>query len=415
MNILQIANKAIYPPDGGSMAILSLSKAYMRKGHQVHLLNMITHKHFNNYEIIESEYKDSLKISGVNINTQISFFKLLLNLLFSNKPYIAQRFVSKKFASKLINLLNNNSFDFIQIEGLYSLQYINTIRNIFGGNILYRPHNIEYQIWKRNYEETKSFIKRLYFNSLFKRLKKLEENLLNTYDFLIPISESDAKIYKELGNSKPVKTSTFGIDLKKIQDQFVKINLETDQSINYIGALDWIPNQEGLLWFIEHCFPEILKSFPQIKLNIAGRNAPKWLIRKFNHSNINFLGEVKNAYDFIQNPGPIIVPLFSGSGIRVKIIESMAFKKAIVATGTAAEGIDCLHNKNILLANNDQDFANSVISVLNNVGLQKEIGENAFKFVKEHYDFEKIATDILTFIKITAAQGCKHLPAASRN
>ena len=399
MNILQIANKAIYPPDGGSLAILSLSKGYIRNGHRIHLLNMITHKHFNNYEIIEIEYKDSLKISGVNVNTQISFFRLLINLLFSNKPYIAQRFVSKKFVSKLINLLNNNSFDFIQIEGLYSLQYINTIRNEFGGSILYRPHNIEFQIWRRNYKETKSLIKKLYFKSLFKRLKKLEENLLNTYDFLIPISKSDAKIYNKLGNSKPVKTSPFGIDLKKIQDQYVEINSDIDQCINYIGALDWIPNQEGLLWFIDHCFPVIIKSFPHIKLNIAGRNAPKWLIRRFNHSNINFLGEVKNAYEFIQKSGPIIVPLFSGSGIRVKIIESMAFKKAIVATDTAAEGINCHQNVNILLANNDQDFASSVISLLNNVGLQKEIGENAFKFVKEHYDFEKIAIDILNFIK----------------
>lgn len=409
MKILQIANKAIYPPDGGSLAILSLSKAYIRNGHQVHLLNMITHKHFNNYEIIESEYKDSLKISGVNVNTQISFFKLLLNLLFSNKPYIAKRFVSKKFVSQLINLLNNNSFDFIQIEGLYSLQYINIIRNEFDGSILYRPHNIEYQIWERNSKETKSLIKKLYFKSIFKRLKKLEGNLLNTYDFLIPISESDAKIYKELGNTKPVKTSPFGIDLKNIQDQYVEIDSDTDHFINYIGALDWIPNQEGLLWFIEHCFPVILKSFPDVILNIAGRNAPKCLIRKFNHSNINYLGEVKNAYEFIQNPGPIIVPLFSGSGIRVKIIENMALKKAIVATDTAAEGIDCLHNKNIILANNDQDFANSVISVLNNIGLQKNIGEDAFKFVKEHYDFEKIATDILTFINIATAQGCKQI------
>ncbi|NOQ27270.1 MAG: hypothetical protein GQ564_18060, partial [Bacteroidales bacterium] len=94
MNILQIANKAIFPPDGGSLAILSLAKAYIINGHNVHLLNMITHKHYNKVDIIEHEYEDFLKLSGIEVNTQISYIKLLLNFLFSNKPHVSQRFIS---------------------------------------------------------------------------------------------------------------------------------------------------------------------------------------------------------------------------------------------------------------------------------------------------------------------------------
>ncbi len=96
MNILQIANKAIYPPDGGSIAILSLAKAYVSNGHRVHLLNMITHKHYNNPEVIEPEYRDCLKITGIKINTKISFIKLFANFLFSKTPFISDRFISKR-------------------------------------------------------------------------------------------------------------------------------------------------------------------------------------------------------------------------------------------------------------------------------------------------------------------------------
>ncbi len=399
MNILQIANKAIFPPDGGSLAILSLAKSYIKNGHTVHLVNMITHKHVNNSDIIEEEYKNSFQLTGIKVNTQISIFKLVLNFLFSNKPYISQRFISKEFEINLIVILKANSFDFIQIEGLYVLQYINLIREHFNGKILYRSHNIEFKIWQRNYKETKSLLKKIYFKSLYKRLQKLEIKLINRYDYLIPISKSDEVIYNALGNNKPFLTAPFGINIKKLENKQVNSNLNTKPSLNFIGALDWIPNQKGIIWFIDNCFPNILESFPHIILNIAGRNAPSWLSKRFEHKNIQFFGEVDNAYEFFQTPGPMIVPLFSGSGMRVKIIEGMALKKVIIATNIAVEGISCTHNKNIILANTINDFTNNILSIVDNISLQNTIGEQASEFVKENFDFEKIGSSIINFIK----------------
>ena len=399
MNILQIANKATYPPDGGSLAILGLAKAYASHRHHVKILNMTTHKHQNSGKALENKYENYIETVGVNLNTKISFIKLLLNYIFSSKAYIAERFFSKKFSFKIIELLKNNSFDFIQIEGLYVLQYIHIIKKHFQGIVVYRPHNIEYTIWERNYKTTKSLIKKYYFKSLYRRLRKLELYLLNSYDLITPISFIDSNKYKALGNTKPLITSPFGVDFEEIKRYIRHNNSPTYNSINFIGALDWIPNQEGLLWFIDNCFPLILKKIPNTKLNIAGRNAPSRLINKFKKKNISYYGEVDNAYDFIQNSGPLIVPLFAGSGMRVKIIESMALKKTIIATDVAAEGIKCKDKTHILLANDANSFANSVITVLNNPDIEQEIGENAFNFVIENYDSKKIALSILEFIK----------------
>src|SRR6056297_81670 len=173
MNILQLANKATFPPDGGSLAILSFAKGYIKNGHQVYLFNMETYKHFNKSELIDPEYKNKITVEGVKINTHISIFKLSFNLFFSKKPYIAQRFFSKKYLKKLTAIVQSQNFDLIQIEGLYMLQYIHSIKKIFSGHIIYRPHNIEYKIWERNSIETKSFFKKLYYNILAKRLKQL--------------------------------------------------------------------------------------------------------------------------------------------------------------------------------------------------------------------------------------------------
>lgn len=396
MNILQIANKAIYPPDGGSLAILSLAKGYVENGHRVHLLNMVTHKHINKDHFIDEKYKSLLTIDGVQMKTKISFIKALINLLFSNKPYIAQRFISKPFKQKIHQLILNQNFDFIQLEGLYVLQYISDVRSVYAGKIIYRPHNLEHQIWERNAVKSKSIFKKWYFKILTKRLKKIEKSLLNTYDYILPISKNDADFFKQLGNTKPVRVIPFGMDIPKINKP-THPDKGTKQ-ISYIGALDWIPNQEGLIWFIDNCLDKIAQAIPNITLNIAGRNAPEWLIQKLNHPNINYLGEVENAYEFMQTPGPIIVPLFSGSGMRVKIIEAMALKKAVIATKIAAEGIDCAHEENILIQSKET-FADEVIRLIEDEALQHKIGENAYHFVANQYDFIKIASNALNFIK----------------
>lgn len=396
MKILQIANKAIYPPDGGSLAILSLAKGYNENGHRVHLLNMVTHKHSNKDHFIDPKYRKSLHIEGVKVNTRISFVKALVNLLFSDKPYIAQRFISNPFKEKIQQLLQNGEFDIVQFEGIYVLQYINHIRTYFQGKIIYRPHNLEHLVWERNAAKSRNKFKSWYFKILAERLKNLEKSLLNTYDYIFPISKNDATLFKLLGNTKPVKVVPFGMDIKKLNQQSSPEN--GIQQVNFIGALDWIPNQEGLLWFVENCLEHIVKHDPDIKLNVAGRNAPKWLIRKLNHLNINYIGEVENAYKFMLTPGPIIVPLFSGSGMRVKIIEAMALKKAVVATEIASEGIQCTNEENILIQSKET-FTNAVIRLLENKPLQYKIGENAHNFVADQYDFIKIASSALNFIK----------------
>ncbi|MCG8411534.1 MAG: glycosyltransferase family 4 protein [Bacteroidales bacterium] len=392
MNILQIANKATTPPDGGVLAILSLLKGYVANKYNVHLLNMLTYKHNKNISI------DNAKIAGVSINTKISIPKLIFNFLFSSKPYIACRFVSSEYKQKLIEELNTTDYQIIQFEGLYSLQYVNIARKYSRAKLVYRPHNIEYLIWQRNVCETKSILKKIYFKSLANRLRKLENKLLNKYDYIIPISDQDKQTFVELGNNKPIKTIPFGLDV----DLFANYKqLPNDNaSLVYIGALDWIPNQQGLIWFINEVLPLIKKEIPNIQLNVGGRNAPEWFKTKLTETqNVNFCGELEDAYRFMQSSNLMVVPLFSGSGMRVKIIEGMALRKTIVATDIAAEGIDCQNKENIFITNQSKSFAKYIVDLINNPQLCRQVGDNAFSFVNQKFDNKKITQELINFIK----------------
>lgn len=396
MTILQIANKAINPPDGGSIAILSLTQGYLANNNKVHLLNIVTHKHKNEPLPYGLKNNSNFEITGVNVNTKVNKLALLLNFLFSRKAYIAQRFISKEFQKALLDILNNEKIDVIQFEGLYSLQYVKIINPEFKGKIVYRPHNVEYVIWNRNALESKSIFKRIYFANIGKRLKHLEKSLLNKYDYIIPISSNDENSFEKLGNTKPCLVIPFGVNIKKLTQNFT--SKSKSRSLCYIGALDWIPNQNGILWFINKVLPTIQNKIPEIKLHIAGRNAPKWFVDQIKHKNIIYYGQVDDAYEFISNNGPMIVPLFAGSGMRVKIIEGMALRKAIIATKQAAEGISFTHKKNIIIANDEISFAENAINLIENTEFQDEIGNNAFQLISDKYDNAKLLSNLINFI-----------------
>ena len=168
----------------------------------------------------------------------------------------------------------------------------------------------------------------------------------------------------------------------------------------FIGALDWLPNQEGLLWFVRNLWQDIHVRFPELYLEIAGRNAPHWLIRKLEeYPNIKFYGEIDDAYQFISKRAVMLVPLFSGSGMRIKIIEGMALGKSIVTTTIGTEGIPTQHNKNILVADSAEKFKNEVIRLLTNKDLFDDIGIQASDFIQKEYNIQKIVSETLNYIQ----------------
>ena len=135
-----------------------------------------------------------------------------------------------------------------------------------------------------------------------------------------------------------------------------------------------------------------------MKFYIAGRNAPD-SIKNINEPNVVFLGEVDDAYEFMQGKAIMIVPLLSGSGMRIKIIEGMALGKSIVSTAIGAEGIAVHDGEDIILANDAEKFREGIESLLDNFDKFETIGRNARKFVEENYDNLSISKALVAFYK----------------
>ena len=396
MRILQIHNKVPYPPkDGGSIAVFNLSEGFAKFGNKVDILALNTKKHSVDFLKIQNKLPKNINIYTVDIDTDIKLLKALKNLLFSSLPYNAERFINNNFKIKLKEILTENTYDIVQIEGLYMMPYIELIKENTNSCVSYRAHNIEHEIWEKTYLQEKKLLKKIYLKNLYKRIKKFETFYINKYDLLIPITKRDAEHFNLLGNTRKIHVSPTGVDSNKY-----KIN---EQNFNaaklfHLGSLDWIPNQEGLIWFLENVWSKLIKINKDLTFTIAGRNAPDCLVEKFNtYENINYLGEIEDALEFIHSQTIMIVPLLSGSGMRIKIIEGMAAGKVILTTSKGAEGISGKNGREFLIAGNAEEFIEQILKIYKNNNLIQEISSNAQSFISDNFDNFAISKSLIEF------------------
>ena len=396
MNILQITNKVPYPvKDGGAIACMNLTRGFSFLGHKVTIVAMNTVKHNITLNEIPDSIKELADFKLVNVPARISPVSALLNLVFSKKPYNAVRFISGTFANELRKILQAISFDIIQLEGLYVCPYSPMIRKYSQAKIVYRAHNIEHEIWSRTAVMAKG-IEKWYLKILAKRIKNFETQLLNKYDLLVPITERDGVILDKLGNKKPRHISQTGIDSSVLIPNVKNL---VHPTLFHIGSLEWAPNQEGLIWFVENCWPEIREKYPHLQFFIAGRNAPDWFKRKMNQPNIVFLGEIADAYEFINSKSIMVVPLHSGSGMRIKIIEGMALGKPIVTTNVGTEGISTTSGLNIVIAEDAKGFVDSIALLIENREFFDKISRNAIEYIHSKFDNLTSAGALIEFYK----------------
>lgn len=395
MKVLQICNKPPYPPvDGGCLAMHNLTLGLLQNGVDVTVLAIHTPKHFCDTKKLPENYLLSTKIKTTYIDTGIKPLHALINI-FRKQPYNVERFYSKEFESLIIDALKKNKFDIIQLESIYVTPYYNCIRNNTNAKVIIRSHNIEHILWERRSKEEKNILKKTYLTLLSNKLKKYELDIAAQVDGIACITQNDLNYIENAGINKPLANIPFGVEAEKYNTGTL-INSNTD--VFFIGALDWQPNLQGLLWFINNVWNVTIKKWPQLKLYIAGKRTP-FQIKKLESANIIVMGEVPDAVEFMSKHHLMIVPLFSGGGMRVKIIEGMAMGKTIITTGIGAEGIKCINGETILIANTAEDFIKQLDKCLSDTEHCKQIGEKAKSFINNNYNNSIIANKLVLFYK----------------
>lgn len=393
MKTLVLCNKFPYPStDGSSIAIMRMIDTLLAANIEVSLFSLNTKKHFKETKALKLAYADKLNITSVDVLTDITASNTLANLL-TGQPFHVSRFYVSDVSERLKDLLKEEAFDVIQFEGVFMGSYLDLVKKHSKAKCVLRPHNIEYRIWERFIKSEKNGFKSLYLQLQTRRLKKYELEIIPQFDGIIPISDSDNTFIQSIV-SKPILTIPCATDLSKY-------NEAPSEKANFfhIGAMDWMPNVSGIEWFLEKVWPIVLSKLPNATFNLAGRNMPDSLIST-KQKGITVVGEVESADDFYKENGILVVPLLSGSGIRIKIIEGLSYGKAIISTTIGAMGINLTSGENIIISDSPEDFAASMIKLHEDKELRLSIGKNARVLAKQKFDVKALGSEISEFYNL---------------
>ncbi|MEI6681462.1 MAG: glycosyltransferase family 4 protein [Bacteroidota bacterium] len=391
MKILFLCNKSPWPPrEGAPMAMNMLIEGLLEAGHEVKVLAVNSFKYNISIDDIPAGYRERTGIELLDVDLRIKPADAFFNL-FTTESYHVKRFISAAFRKRLQAILLETTYDIVQLETLFMCPYIDTIRRYSAAKIVLRAHNIEHRIWQRIAGETRNPVKKWYLRHLAMTLKTYEEHIVTRVDGVAAITPTDEKYFRKL---QPVCTAiAFGVDPEKYPVHPGQVEYP---SLFSLGSMNWIPNVEGIKWFLLNVWPDIHEQFPDLKYYLAGREMPAWM-RKLNLPNVVVLGEIRDAAEFISSKAVMIVPLFSGSGIRIKIIEGMAAGKTIISTSLGAEGIAYTNQENILIANAPCEFFDMISLSIADKRLFEKIGKQARTLIQTQYLPQKLVQNLLGF------------------
>ena len=387
MKALFLTNRVPFPPKSGyPIVVYNTIKGLLALGVEITLFSLNPNKHWIDTDDIYDPVFDKIQFHTHDLDTDVNLWDALFNI-FSNESYNVSRFYSDEAAHSLENILRETDFDIIQFESLFVVPYLDVVKANSKARLIYRAHNIVYDVWERIAQTEKFRPRKLYLQFLARRLKAYETEQINRFHKIFAISEPDRQSILKFGCEISLDVFPVALDFREYQPVTLKTTFPT---LFHLGSMDWGPNKEGIEWFLSEVWPDIEELNSELRFYIAGKNMPRHIF-EYDSDNVVVEGQIFDAVEFMNSKSIMIVPLLSGTGMRVKILEGMAMNKCIIATSIAAEGIVCENGKDILLANSPDEFFRCILQCITNPGKLKEIGNNARKTAERHYDISSVS------------------------
>jgi polysaccharide biosynthesis protein PslH len=378
MNILFLAPRLPFPCDtGGKIRTFNILKQIARENH-VHLVCF-------SFEEDDKKYLHEFSQLGVEVSliplqdpsVVIKINETLLNPL----PYSIAKYNSIRMRQTIKFILKMKEFDVVHVDHLHMAQYKDCFGNL---PCFLDEHNVEYRILERCAKVEKSLVKKLLYQEQARKMKDFERAQVRDFQQVFVCSSDDRELLTQLG-AEEVNVIPNGVDTEFFDLSDKKDNLE--DSLVFTGSMDWMPNDDGITYFCKEILPLIWEKKNTVKLCVVGKS-PSQAVKSLASydKRVNVTGRVEDVRPYIQSSSIFIVPLRIGGGTRLKILEAMSMRKAVVSTTIGAEGIE--HSPaNIALADTPQDFAQAVVNLLNDPLRIIELGEEGRRLVCEKYDW----------------------------
>jgi glycosyltransferase involved in cell wall biosynthesis len=316
--------------------------------------------------------------------------RLILQLginIFSTQPYVVQRNISGELRRRVNEIATQRGADLVHFEWT---PYAAAMTKAVGKPWVAHAHNVESLIWKRYVQHERNPFKRAFVQNQWKKMMRFERKVFKSSARMIFVSETDSDIAQSEFDCQRRAVVDNGVDIHGYP--YTAQAFRDQNRILFLGSLDWRPNVDGLLFFLDEAWPLIKSKRPLIQFDIVGRAPVSQLAKRIDHeSNVNLYSDVLSVQPFLRRAGCMVVPLRIGGGSRLKILEAASSGLPVISTSVGAEGLAIEAGRHFIKAESAAEFADAVINFADNPVEHNDLAQAARRLVQQRYDWTHLA------------------------
>ncbi len=331
----------------------------------------------------------------------LNFYTALFANIFSRYPYSVTSHYSRLFEATIVELMREKQFDLIHCEWT---PYAVNLKKVLPFPSVIAAHNVESMIWRRNYEVEQNLLKKLYIYFQWKKMELFEKKTYGELTRTVAVSLQDKNVIAQWIPGDLIDVVENGVDIDYFNTS--KTNCKAN-SLVFSASMDWRPNVDGMLYFLDKIWPLVLELFPDSTLTIVGRSPMKVLKDKIaNLESVTLTGTVKDVRPYIENASVYIVPLRIGGGSRLKILEAFSMRKPVVSTSVGAEGLEVESGRDLIIADDPHTFVSAIERLFQDSVLRERLGGEGRTLVEAKYQWEILSEKLeKTWIKASERYG----------
>ena len=376
--------------EGGRIRVVNLLKHLSPECH----ITLLAPKSFNSTPRDEEFIRDmgvDLVVAGDMPRLSIGSIRFL----WAGYPIPLAKYRIKALAEEFRSLTGREKFDVIQFEMLHAGQYLPDLRrsplNRNTPSILIQ-HNIDSVVWARLYRNASSPLRKLgaFIQSL--EFRRIERRLCPMFDLCVSMSKRDAERLRRIAHDVRIEIVPNGVDLEYFRPREDEVRWNR---VVYVGSMDWYPNEDAVLYFYEHMWPIIRREVPEAEFYVVGQYPGPRVKALDSKDGVHVTGLVEDIRPYVASAAVFVVPLRIGGGTRLKILEALAMGKAVVSSGIGCEGLDLTAGKDLIVADDPEEFAGWVIRLMRDEVERERLARSGHKKAINHFGWDRMAEKML--------------------
>lgn len=383
MNVCFCTHRLPYPPNAGGRAeTFGIVDGLVNRGHDVTLISYCGD--VNLAREMEAAVGCTVRpISGLPNRTP----KNLVGNLFSREPLPITKARTDEYVSEVETYLG--AADVVHLHALQT-SYLAAKLDDEHPTVI-RFNNVKSEIYHQYARHTRNPAEMAYAYLQYVKTKKYEGTIPGESTLTLAITNEDRERLRRSGAGGRIEVLPAGVDLS----QYNPSDLKSDpRRIVFFGSMDYHPNEDAALWFVNEVFPHIREETDDVVLDLVGKN-PTDEVRKLDaEEDVTVTGFVEDIHEHVDRASVVVIPIRVGTGVRMKALHAMAMGKPIVTTPVGIQGIAVEDGLHASIAQNAFDFASATVELLADRKLQQKYGRNARRLVEENHDWTQIIHDL---------------------